>query len=80
MGLLYSRPQDSLEIGAPILRNPFTDITAGIGQHDYGPCLPFQLRLLDCMEAYGGVQGKQKCKLLYEDFTECAIKWKQVSI
>jgi len=35
--------------------------------------------MLDCYEAYGQKRAPEKCKLLYQDFSECAYKWKQLS-
>ncbi|CAL8070177.1 unnamed protein product [Orchesella dallaii] len=80
MGLVYTRPSESEAYGNPIIRTPFTDITGPVGWHDGDErCFAFQLRHIDCCEAYGKVMAKEKCKLYYQDFIECSKCWKQLA-
>lgn len=62
----------------PFFRSPFTDLTQVIvnAQH-YDKCGEFEMQMMECMEAYGAVQGKVKCKDLLDDFQECYLQNKQ---
>lgn len=62
----------------PFLRNVFTDMTGAIpnAQH-YDKCGPMELRMMECMEAYGLQRGLEKCGALYDDFKECFTQQKQ---
>lgn len=63
---------------SPWLRSPLTDLTGAIVSHQwYSPCADMELKVLDCLEAYGLDRGIQKCDVLIEDFNECALKTKQ---
>ncbi|ODN05298.1 NADH dehydrogenase [ubiquinone] iron-sulfur protein 5 [Orchesella cincta] len=78
MGIVYTRPPESMTLGTAVIRTPFSDITAPVGFHDGDDkCFPFQLRWIDCCEAYGREMAKEKCKYLYQDFIECSRCWKQ---
>lgn len=62
----------------PFLRNIFTDISSAIpnSQH-YDKCGDMEMRMMECMEAYGADRGAQKCADLYQDFKECVGQRKQ---
>lgn len=45
-------------------------------QH-YDKCGPMELRMMECMEAYGLHRGLEKCGALYDDFKECFTQQKQ---
>lgn len=62
----------------PFLRNIFTDMTGAIpnAQH-YDKCGAMEMRMMECMEAYGLHKGLDKCGALYEDFKECFTQHKQ---
>ncbi|KAJ8964679.1 hypothetical protein NQ314_004711 [Rhamnusium bicolor] len=63
---------------SPWLKSPFTDLTGAVVSHQwYGECADFELRALDCLEAYGLDRGLKKCDLLIQDFQECSRKTKQ---
>merc|ERR1719334_1660085 len=49
----------------------------GTKQHEpLAACPDFEMRLLECMEAYGKDLGRWKCKDYNEDFSECVYKKK----
>jgi NADH dehydrogenase (ubiquinone) Fe-S protein 5 len=62
----------------PFFRSPFTDLTQVVlnAQH-YDKCGEFEMQMMECMEAYGAVQGKTKCADLTADFKECYLQTKQ---
>lgn len=63
----------------PFFRSPFTDLTACMVNHQqYDKCGKFEMKMMECLEAYGMDQGKDKCKLLIEDFQECVGMNKQM--
>ncbi|GLG96986.1 Protein of unknown function [Gryllus bimaculatus] len=63
----------------PFFRNPITDLTGSlVSRQHFEKCGEFEMRMLQCLEAYGMDRGKQKCADLIEDFSECQTKWKQV--
>lgn len=64
----------------PVLKSPFTDVTTAFITSQWGnnPCNDYEMRALDCLEAYGMRKGAKKCDLLLEDFKECSIKVKQI--
>lgn len=76
--LFVTRPPETSIMSTPVCTSIFTDVTAPIGHHDGDDCFPFQLRWIDCCEAYGRDMGRVKCKYLYQDMIECSRKWKQV--
>ncbi|XP_047000401.1 NADH dehydrogenase [ubiquinone] iron-sulfur protein 5 [Schistocerca americana] len=62
----------------PFFRLPFTDLTGCMVNHQhYSRCAGFEMKMMDCLEAYGVERGKEKCKTLIEDFKECALRTKQ---
>ncbi|XP_028129250.1 uncharacterized protein LOC114325387 [Diabrotica virgifera virgifera] len=63
---------------SPWLKSPFTDLTGSLVNHQwYGECADMELKVLDCLDAYGLDRGLKKCDDLIEDFRECALKTKQ---
>ncbi|XP_056630541.1 uncharacterized protein LOC130441062 [Diorhabda sublineata] len=63
---------------SPWLKSPFTDLTGSLVNHQwYGVCANLELKVLDCLEAYGLDRGLKKCHLLIEDFRECSLRTKQ---
>lgn len=62
----------------PFFRSPFTDLTqTAVNAQHYDKCGTFELQMMECMEAYGAVQGKTKCRDIIDDFTECFTQKKQ---
>jgi NADH dehydrogenase (ubiquinone) Fe-S protein 5 len=63
---------------SPFWRTPFTDFGGGLinAQH-YDKCGPFELDMMECLEAYGQDRGKIKCRDLIEDFHECLTMTKR---
>lgn len=62
----------------PFIRTPLTDLTGGLINHqNFGRCANLELKMMDCLEAYGLDRGKQKCSDLMDDFKECHLKKKQ---
>ncbi|KAK5647687.1 hypothetical protein RI129_002579 [Pyrocoelia pectoralis] len=58
---------------SPYFRSPFTDLTGSLISHQwYGRCADMELKVLDCLEAYGVDKGRRKCEDLIADFQECA--------
>lgn len=65
---------------APFIRTPLTDIVAhSMTYQSSDACPDFEMRTVECIEAYGLVKGKQKCKDYMADLEECLHKHKQVS-
>lgn len=63
----------------PIFHTPLTDIVGSVGHYQfYGRCADFEMSMMNCMEAYGALQAKTKCKDIIDDFTECHAQRKQV--
>ena len=63
----------------PYFRSPFTDLTGSLINHQtYGRCEDFEMRMMNCLEAYGAERGRKKCKDLIDDFHECSSLKKQV--
>lgn len=62
----------------PFFRSPFTDLTGGLvnAQH-YDKCGPMELKMVECLEAYGIERGKVKCAELLDDYYECFTLRKQ---
>ncbi|XP_006622114.1 uncharacterized protein LOC102672861 [Apis dorsata] len=63
----------------PIFKTPLTKIF-GISIHSqyYSTCKNFELRLAECVEAYGFYKGQEKCKALILDLDECLYKEKRM--
>lgn len=65
---------------APAFRTPLTDLTGCIVSHQWdSKCAGFEMRAVDCLEAYGLNRGLEKCQDLLADFKECATREKQSS-
>lgn len=63
----------------PFVRSPFTDLTANLVNHQsYGKCAAMEMKVMDCLEAYGMDRGTQKCEPLIRDFQECVGMEKQL--
>lgn len=62
----------------PWLRSFATDLTGDQFSSQYfGQCADMEMKLLDCLEAYGLNRGLKKCEDLMQDFKECVYKKKQ---
>ncbi|XP_069681988.1 NADH dehydrogenase [ubiquinone] iron-sulfur protein 5 [Periplaneta americana] len=63
----------------PFFRSPFTDLTRDLVNHQlYGRCEEMEMRVMNCLEAYGADRGMKKCKDLIDDFQECSTRKKQM--
>ncbi|NP_001155303.1 NADH dehydrogenase [ubiquinone] iron-sulfur protein 5 isoform X1 [Apis mellifera] len=62
----------------PLFTSPITDYF-GISLHAqcYSACKDFELRLAECVEAYGFFKGQEKCEPLILDLDECLYKEKR---
>jgi NADH dehydrogenase (ubiquinone) Fe-S protein 5 len=64
----------------PFIRLPFTDLTGSMINHQtHDKCGSLEMKMMDCLEAYGMDRGTRKCKDLIEDFQECAGMKKQLA-
>ncbi|XP_046385421.1 uncharacterized protein LOC124155549 [Ischnura elegans] len=62
----------------PYLRIPITDLTGcALNQQHHGRCADIEMKMMDCLEAYGRDRGKVKCEDLIADFNECSTRRKQ---
>lgn len=65
-------------IPSPYIRTPLTDVFGSIINHQqYSKCGPFELNMMECLEAYGLDQGRKKCSDYIDDFNECQDMTKQ---
>ncbi|KAH8409590.1 hypothetical protein KR222_008973 [Zaprionus bogoriensis] len=63
----------------PFLRLPLTDLTGCLINHQtYDKCGKFEMKMMDCLEAYGLERGKKQCADLIGDFQECVSMQKQL--
>lgn len=63
---------------SPYFRTPFTDIFGSMINHQqYGRCGKFEMKMMECMEAYGMDRGRVKCADIIDDFNECHNLTKQ---
>lgn len=63
----------------PFFRTPFTDLTGCLVNHQqYDKCGEFEMKMIDCMEAYGVDKGIHKCRDIIADFQECSQMKKQL--
>lgn len=71
-------PQASLPL-TPFLRIPFTDIFGVLVTNQWnGRCGDIEMKVIDCLEAYGLDRGmKKECKLQLSDYNECLTNHKQ---
>ena len=59
------------ELFEPVFRTRFTDLGATMFTHQkMGKCGDFELKMMNCMEAYGKPLGDTKCKDLVDDFSD----------
>ncbi|XP_068208884.1 NADH dehydrogenase [ubiquinone] iron-sulfur protein 5 [Palaemon carinicauda] len=64
----------------PFCRSPLTDLSGGIMTHQYGnKCNAFEMRAVECLEAYGAAKGQEKCQDYLDDVKECMFQFKQVA-
>lgn len=62
----------------PFIRSPFTDLAGGLlNAQYYTKCGELELKMMECLEAYGLNRGNIKCNDLIEDFQECYTMRKQ---
>merc|ERR1712002_1288455 len=65
---------------APTFRTPLTDLTGGIMTHQsFHKCADFEMRAMECLEAYGVGRGRTKCQDYLDDLRECMFSTKQLS-
>lgn len=68
----------SIPIVTPFFRSPFTDLGgAMVNAQHYDKCGPMELKMMECLEAYGLDRGKTKCADIIDDFYECYTMRKQ---
>jgi len=64
----------------PLMRNFVTDAFAlSNTQQGSNKCPDFELRLVECYEAYGRTKGNTLCRDFYDDLYECTFKEKQMN-
>ncbi|KAH8263330.1 hypothetical protein KR044_007370 [Drosophila immigrans] len=64
---------------SPFLRLPLTDLTGCLINHQtYDKCGKFEMKMMDCLEAYGLERGKKQCADIIADFQECVGMNKQL--
>lgn len=64
---------------APLMKTPISDFMLNVRNFQCRTdCAPYELMYVDCMEAYGYHQGKQKCRLIMEDLYECIYNIKRL--
>jgi len=65
---------------APTFRTPLTDLTGGIMTHQsFTKCADFEMRAMECLEAYGVQHGRSKCQDYMDDLRECMFQTKQLA-
>lgn len=72
--------ENKVGVVTPFFRSPFTDLTGGLinAQH-FHKCGELELRMMECLEAYGLNKGNIKCSDLIDDFHECYTMRKQMN-
>lgn len=64
----------------PCFRTPLTDLTGGIMTHQsFIRCNDFEMRAVECLEAYGATKGKIRCQDYLDDLRECMFEIKQLA-
>lgn len=64
----------------PFSRNPLTDLGGGIMTHQsFIKCNDFEMRAVECIEAYGAAKGRAKCQDYLDDLRECMFETKQIA-
>ena len=65
---------------SPFFRNPITDLTGPLMSAQTGVrCADFEMKLMNCYEAYGYPKGMEICQAYYDDFKECCTREKQMT-
>ncbi|KAG0729004.1 hypothetical protein GWK47_031259 [Chionoecetes opilio] len=65
---------------APAFRTPMTDLVGGLITHQSGArCADFEMRAMECLEAYGVQRGRVRCVDYLDDLRECAFQHKQIA-
>jgi len=65
---------------APAFRTPLTDLTGSIITNQSSKrCADFEMRAMECLEAYGVQKGRSKCVDYMDDLRECMFRHKQLS-
>jgi len=64
---------------APAFRTPITDLTGNlITSQSNKRCADFEMRAMECLEAYGVQKGRAKCVDYMDDLRECMFRTKQL--
>lgn len=62
----------------PFFRSPFTDLTGAlVNAQQFDKCGEMEMKMMECLEAYGLDKGKIKCSDIIDDFQECYTMRKQ---
>ncbi|KAK3880473.1 hypothetical protein Pcinc_015020 [Petrolisthes cinctipes] len=65
---------------APVFRTPLTDMQGGLLTHQRArKCADFEMRAMECLEAYGVQKGRTRCVDYLDDLRECAFQTKQLA-
>lgn len=65
-------------IPSPYIRTAVTDVFGSIVNHQqHSKCGPFEINMMECLEAYGLDKGRVKCSDYIDDFNECGEMTKQ---
>ncbi|CAL4093266.1 unnamed protein product [Meganyctiphanes norvegica] len=65
---------------APAFRTPLTDLTGNLITHQSDTkCADFEMRAMECLEAYGVQKGRSRCVDYMDDLRECMYKSKQLA-
>lgn len=68
-----------LRYGTPLFKGPITDLFGQIRNLQFLPeCAQYELKYVDCLDAYGYHRGKKECRLILEDMYECVMKIKRL--
>lgn len=63
----------------PAFRTPMTDLVGNLITHQTATrCADFEMRAMECLEAYGVQKGRVRCVDYLDDLRECAFQTKQV--
>ncbi|XP_014248963.1 uncharacterized protein LOC106666349 [Cimex lectularius] len=61
----------------PFIKTPLTDLTGHLLTHQEGPCGDFEMKFVNCQEAYGERRAFEKCADILADLEECFSHQKQ---
>ncbi|KAK9498356.1 hypothetical protein O3M35_003007 [Rhynocoris fuscipes] len=64
----------------PIIRGPGTDLTGLLVTHQGTRCAGLEMKTMNCFEAYGHIRAIEKCRDIMDDYKECFLRQKQVSL